>query len=186
MAEQDADRSEQATPHKLEEARKKGLGGAQRGRFDAMAMMAALVLVIQSTRAAGTRCARRWHNSSAVSWPHRPPIGRPDGAAAWMGDLLVAMLSVLGRCFCAGGHGGPRQRGADRAGLHFSSAQAGLRQAQSRQRLQARVLDAHLVRGRKSVVKLVVLSAVVYAALRNLVPGLIGLSGADPRDICAY
>ena len=55
MADQDADLSEQATPHKLDDARKKG-SVAKSTDFTAMAMMAALAMT-----AAGNLFAR-WAN----------------------------------------------------------------------------------------------------------------------------
>jgi flagellar biosynthetic protein FlhB len=98
MAEQDSDRSEQATPHRLEEARKKG-SVARSVDVTALAILAALVLVIQATG---------WEALRVTAQQQRRILGHigrsdwtPDGAAAWMGDLLVAMLSVLAPLFLA-------------------------------------------------------------------------------------
>jgi flagellar biosynthetic protein FlhB len=179
MAEQDSDRSEQATPHRLEEARKKG-SVARSVDVTALAILSALVLVIQATG---------WDALRVTAQLQRRILGHigrsdwtPDGAAAWMGDLLVAMLSVLAPLFLA----------LVVIAILANVAQTGpvftfhplkpdfdrLNPASGFKRVFSM---RTLFEAAKSVVKLVVLSAVVYAALRNLVPGLIGLSGADAR-----
>jgi flagellar biosynthetic protein FlhB len=179
MAEQDSDRSEEATPHRLQEARKKG-SVARSVDVTALAILAALLLVIQATG---------WDALRVMAQLQRRILGHigrsdwtPDGAAAWMGELLVAMLTVLGPLFLA---------------LVVTAVLANVVQTgpifsfhplkPDFDRLNPvsgfkRVFSLRtLFEAGKGVVKLVVLSTVVYFMLRELVPGLIGLSGADAK-----
>jgi flagellar biosynthetic protein FlhB len=179
MAEQDSDRSEQATPHRLQEARKKG-SVSRSVDVTALAILAVLVLVIQATGWDTVRVTAQLQRRILSHIGHAD--WTPDGAAAWMGELLVAMLSVLAPLFLAlvvvavlanvvqtgpvfTSH--PLKPDFDRI-----NPASGFKRVFSLRTL---------FEAGKSVVKLIVLSAVVYAALRDLVPGLIGLSGADAR-----
>lgn len=93
MAEQDSDLSEQATPHKLDEARKKG-SVAKSNDFTAMTMMAALAVSMYATGWDGLRQLLRMQQQ-ILARASGQDMG-VDAMAAWMGDLMVGMLTILG------------------------------------------------------------------------------------------
>lgn len=179
MADQDADLSEQATAHKLAEARKKG-SVARSMDFNAMSMMAALVIMVY----AGGRDALR----QTVAMQRRMLAGighrqwTVDAVAAWMGQLMVGMLHVLGPLFLT---------------LLVTAVLTNLVQTGPIFSLHPLKPDLErispmtgfkrvfamrtLYDSGKSVAKLVLLSAVAYALVRDTIPGLMGLSSVDPK-----
>jgi len=179
MAEQDSDRSEEATPHRLEEARRKG-SVARSLDVTALAILAALVLVLQAN---GWDALR-----TTVQLQHRilARIGHagwsPEAAAAWMGELLMAMLLVLAPLLLAVAvvavlinlvQIGPV--------FSFEPVKPDIERINPAAGFKRVFSMRTLFEAGKSVVKLVVLSAVVYFAVRDVLPGLIGLPGAEAK-----
>jgi len=176
MAEQDSDRSEEATPHKLQEARRKG-SVARSLDVSAVGILAVLVLVIQANGWDALRLT--------VQLQHRilAQIGRSDwradAAAAWLGELLLAMLAVLGPLLLAVAVAAVLvnlvQTGPIFSTEPLSPDFERINPASGIKRIFSL---RTLFEAAKSVAKLAVLSAVVYLALRDMVPGLVGLPGA--------
>lgn len=179
MAEQDADRSEQATPHKLDEARKKG-SVARSNDFNAMAMMAALVVTIY---AGGWDALRQ---TLAMQQKVLAGAGRQqwsvDAVAAWMGQLLTGMLHVLGPLFLTLAvvavltnlvQTGPIfSMHPLKPDLERLSPMAGFKRIFAMRTL---------FESAKSIVKLAILGTVVYMLVRDTIPGLMGLSAMEPK-----
>jgi flagellar biosynthetic protein FlhB len=179
MADQDADLSEQATPHKLDEARKKG-SVARSNDFNAMAMMAALVVTVyaggwDAMRQTLVLQQRLLAGAGRQQWS-------PDVVAAWMGQLLLAVLHVLGPLFLT---------------LAVVAVLTNLVQTGpifSMHPLKPDIERLNPVAGfkrvfamrtlfesAKSIIKLVILSTVVYMLVRDTVPGLMSLSAMEPK-----
>lgn len=179
MADQDADLSEQATPHKLDEARKKG-SVARSNDFNAMSMMAALVVTLY---AGGWEALRQ-----TLVLQQRLLAGAGRGAwtveavAAWMGRLLVDMLHVLGPLFLTLAvvavltnlvQTGPVfTLHPLKPDLERLSPVAGFKRVFSMRTL---------FESAKSIVKLVILGSVVYWLVRDTIPGLMGLTAMEPK-----
>ncbi|MGK5049031.1 flagellar biosynthesis protein FlhB [Janthinobacterium sp. GB4P2] len=178
MAEQDADRSEQATQHKLSEARNKG-SVARSSDLNAMAVMAALMMTVYGSGWDALRQTLRLQqrilaHATVLEWS-------ADDMAAWMGQLLIAMLHILAPLFMT----------LAVVAVLINVAQTGpvfsfhplapdlnrLNPATGLKRLFSLRI---LYETAKSVVKLVILSAVAYHVLRDTVPGLMGLSAVAP------
>lgn len=179
MAEQDADLSESATPFKLDEARKKG-SVAKSNDFTAMAIMATLVVALYATGSDGLRQLLRMQ---------RQILGRTsagalsvDAAAAWMGQLAVDMLTILGpfllmlavtavvaNLFQTGPIFSFHPLKPDLSRL---SPMNGLKRVFS----MRTVFDTV-----KSLVKLAALGTLLYMLVRDAIPGLIALPSMDPK-----
>jgi flagellar biosynthetic protein FlhB len=176
---QDADLSEQATPHKLDEARKKG-SVARSSDFQAMAMMAALVVTVY---------ASGWDALRQTLLLQQRMLGRAgrqqwsvDAMAAWLGQLLVGMLHVLGPLFLT---------------LVVVAVLSSLVQTGPIFSLHPLVPDLErispatgfkrvfsmrtLFESAKSVIKLAILGTVVFMLVRDTIPGLMGLSAMEPK-----
>lgn len=179
MADQDADLSEQATPHKLDDARKKG-SVAKSNDFTAMAMMAALAMTVYANGWDAIRQALRLEQrilarASRFDWS-------VDAVAAWMGQLLVAMLTLLGPLFLTLAvvallvnvlQTGPVFSFHPlKPDLERINPAAGLKRFFSMRILFETV---------KSIIKLAVLGTVLYAMVHDAVPGLIGLTAMEPK-----
>jgi len=92
MADQDLDQTENATPHKLSEARKKG-AVAKSQDFVSMAMLAAACVVLFAQgRAMLEQVLRLQHRLLA-----HPLAGAwtVDGVSRWGGEILRAMLDLM-------------------------------------------------------------------------------------------
>lgn len=179
MAEQDADLSEQATPHKLDEARKKG-SVARSNDFNAMSMMAALVVTIY---AGGWDALRQ---TLSMQQKVLAGAGRQqwsvDAVAAWMGQLLTGMLHVLGPLFLTLAvvavltnliQTGPIfSLHPLKPDLERLSPMAGFKRIFAMRTL---------FESAKSIVKLAILGSVVYMLVRDTIPGLMGLSAMEPK-----
>lgn len=178
MADQDADRSEHATQHKLNEARGKG-SVARSSDVNAMAIMAALVIAVYGSGWDALRQTLRMQQqmlagAGRLNW-------NADAMAAWIAQLLVGMLHILAPLFLT----------VAVVAVLVNLAQTGpifsfhplvpdlsrINPATGFKRLFSLRI---LYESAKSVVKLVVLSAVVYHLLRDTVPGLMGLSAMAP------
>jgi flagellar biosynthetic protein FlhB len=179
MADQDADLTEQATPHKLAEARKKG-SVARSMDFTATAMMAALVVTVY---ASGPDALRR---VLVMQQKMLAGAGRQqwtvEAVAAWMGQLLTGMLHVLGPLFLTlmvvAVIGNVAQ-----TGLIFSlhPLQPDLERINPMAGFKRVFSMRTLFEAAKSCVKLLILGAVAYSLVRGAIPGLMGLSSVDPK-----
>ncbi|MEJ7807384.1 MAG: EscU/YscU/HrcU family type III secretion system export apparatus switch protein [Telluria sp.] len=180
MAEQDADLSESATPHKLDEARKKG-SVAKSNDFTAMTIMAALAVSLYATGWDGLRQLLRMQQQ-ILTRASRNDLG-VDAAAAWMGDLAVGMLTIMGpflmtlavtavvvNLFQTGPIFSFHPLIPD---LKRISPGAGLKRIFSMRTVFESV---------KSVIKLVLLGWLLYILVRDAIPGLIALSSVDARS----
>ncbi|HEY0587256.1 MAG TPA: EscU/YscU/HrcU family type III secretion system export apparatus switch protein [Pseudoduganella sp.] len=178
MAEQDSDRSEQATPHRLEEARKKGQV-AKSVDFLSCAAIAVLTVVVQ---------ASGWDGLGKLLSMAQRTLARAPGLewsvanlAAWSGQLLLAVLLLLAPLLMA---------------LVIAAVLSNLAQT-------GPVFSAHPVKpdfkrlnpvdgfkrifsmrtlfeAGKSIVKLVVLAGVAWVAVSAALPGLMALPTAAP------
>lgn len=178
MAEQDSDRSEQATPHRLEEARKKGQV-AKSVDFLSCAAIAVLTVVVQ---------ASGWDGLGKLLSMAQRTLARAPGLewsvanlAAWSGQLLLAVLLLLAPLLMA---------------LVIAAVLSNLAQT-------GPVFSAHPVKpdfkrlnpvdgfkrifsmrtlfeAGKSIVKLLVLAGVAWAAVSAALPGLMALPTAAP------
>lgn len=180
MADQDFDQTEEATPHKLREARKKG-SVAKSSDFSTLAIlatMAACVYAIGWNMLGGTLAIQRKVFSAPVrlAWT-------PDGIAHWLGSLLVDSLSVLG----------PLMMAVLVTGIAVNLFQSGpvfSMQALSPDlnRLNPatgfkRIFSMRtLFESGKSMVKLIVLGAVMITLVYDALPGLLGLPMVDTRN----
>ncbi len=179
MADQDADLSEQATPYKLAEARKKG-SVARSNDFNAMAMMTALVVTIYASGWDAVRQTLVMQQRLLAS------AGRQqwtvDSVAAWLGQLLTGALHVLGPLFLTLAvvavltnlvQTGPIfSMHPLKPDLERLSPVAGFKRVFSMRTL---------FESGKSIIKLVILGSVVYMLVRDTIPGLMGLSAMEPK-----
>lgn len=179
MAEQDADLSEQATPHKLAEARKKG-SVARSADFTAMAMMAALVLTVYADgRDALRQLLVMQHNILAAAGKQPWSV---EAVAGWLAQLLMGMLHVLGPLFLTlvvtavlanlAQTGPVFSLHPLKPDLERISPMMGLKRIFSMRTL----FDSG-----KSLVKLLILASVAFWLVRDTVPGLVGLSNVPPQ-----
>lgn len=178
MAEQDSDRSEQATPHRLEEARKKGQV-AKSVDFLSCAAIAVLTVVVQ---------ASGWDGLGKLLSMAQRTLARAPGLewsvanlAAWCGQLLLAVLLLLA----------PLLMALVIAALLANLAQTGpifsvhpvkpdfkrLNPVDGFKRIFSM---RTLFEAGKSIVKLVVLAGVAWAAVSAALPGLMALPTAAP------
>lgn len=179
MASQDADLSEQATPHKLTEARKKG-SVSRSNDLNALAILAALVATIfGSGWDAWRRVARLQQQMLAhgnqADWS-------VDGMAAWLGQLLTDMLSILGPLFLTLAvvavvinffQTGPV--------FSFHPLIPDLNRLNPATGLKRIFSMRTLFETAKSLIKLVILGTVAYYLVRDTIPGLIGLPSLEAK-----
>lgn len=179
MAEQDSDLSEDATRHKLDEARKKG-NVAKSNDFTAMSIMAALAVMMYATGWDGLRQLLRMQQQ-ILSRAGAAQMS-VDATAAWMGHLLIGMLTVLGPFLLALAVTAVVMNLAQ-TGPIFSfhplvpdltriSPATGLKRVFS----MRTVFDTF-----KSIVKLIILGALVYFLVRDAIPGLMALSMMEAK-----
>jgi flagellar biosynthetic protein FlhB len=174
MAERDSDLSESATPYKLQEARRKGSVSKSQD-FTVMAMMAALALTLYATGWDILRQLLRMQQQILARISVRE-MG-VDATAAWMGQLAVGMLSVLGpflltlavtavmvNLFQTGPVFSFHPLKPD---LNRINPMTGLKRVFSMRTAFDTI---------KSLTKLAALGALLYKLVMDAVPGLIGLS----------
>jgi len=178
MADQDSDLSEQATPHKLDEARKKG-SVAKSTDFTTTAMLAALALWVY---ASGWDALRQLLRMQQIILARARMDWSVDTLAAWLGQMLIGMLSILGPLLLM---------------LVVTAVVVNLYQvgpvftfhplAPDLDRINPasgfkRVFSMRtLFDTAKSLIKLTVLGSVLYVLLHDAVPGLVGLSAMEPK-----
>lgn len=179
MASQDADLSEQATPHKLTEARKKG-SVSRSNDLNALAMMAALVATIfGSGWDAWRRVARLQQQMLAhgnqADWS-------VDGMAAWLAQMLTDMLSILGPLYLTLAvvavlvnffQTGPV--------FSFHPLIPDLNRLNPATGLKRVFSMRTLFETAKSLVKLAILGTVAYYLVRDTIPGLISLPSLEAK-----
>ncbi len=179
MAEQDADLSEQATPYKLEQARKKG-SVARSADFTAAAMMAALVLVFYGNGGEALRQAARLQQqmlsrATMLDW-------RSEAMAAWLGQMLVNMLAILGPLFLAlvvvAVLANLIQTGPV---LSFHPLKPDMNRLNPAQGFKRVMSKRTLFEAGKSILKLVLLCTVAYYIVRDMIPGLAGLPAQEAK-----
>jgi flagellar biosynthetic protein FlhB len=183
MAERDSDLSEDATPYRLDKARKEG-SVAKSNDFIAMAMMAALVVTLYATGWDGLRKLLLMQQQILSHGSLRAMS--VDAAAAWMGELAVGMLGLLGPFLLTLGvtavlvnllQTGPV--------FSFHPLKPDLTRLNPMNGVK-RVFSMRTVFDTiKSVIKLAVLGTLLYALIKDAIPGLIGLSAAEPRTYAA-
>ncbi len=179
MAERDADLSEEATPHKLEEARKKGTVSKSQD-VTAMALMAALAVTLYASGWQVLRQLLRMQQKILARVSVRE-MG-VDATASWMGILAKDMLVVLAPFLMTLAITAVAVT-LVQTGPAFSfhplspdfsriNPMAGLKRVFSMRTL----FDTA-----KSMVKLIALGALLYHLIMGAVPGLIGLMSVDPK-----
>lgn len=180
MAEQDTDRSEEATPHKLEDARNKG-SVAKSQDFNSMAMMAGLVISIYAGVEQGLRKTlvmqqKLLAEASSRAWS-------AEIVAQWLGDLLVGMLSVMApfflTLFLMAVLANFFQTGPI---FSFHPLKPDIDRINPVSGMKRILSIRTLFEAVKSIIKLTVLAGLLYVLVRNALPGLIGLANASPRN----
>ncbi len=183
MADRDADLSEDATPYKLDKARGEG-SVAKSNDFIAMAMMAALAVSLYATGWEGLRKLLRLQQQIlAHGTLHAMSV---DATAAWMGELVIGMLSLLSPFLLT---------------LALSAVLANLLQIGaifSFHPLKPDLTRLNPMNGVKkvfsmrtvfdtikSLIKLAVLGSLLYFLVKDAIPGLIGLSAVAPKSYAA-
>jgi len=179
MAERDADLSEQATPHKLDEARKKG-SVAKSNDFTAMAMMAALAVTVYANGLDGVRQLLRLQQRM-LAQASATPLSI-DGAAAWMGRICTAMLTVLGPLLLTlvvtAVVANLFQTGPV---FSFHPIKPDLTRINPANGLKRIFSMRTLFETGKSLLKLLILGSLLYMLVRDAIPGMIGLTTVEPR-----
>jgi flagellar biosynthesis protein FlhB len=179
MEEQDNDRSEQATPHKLQEARKKG-SVSKSADFTATAILAGLMITIYGSGWDSLRQTLRAQqlllsNSQQRQWD-------VDYVTAWLSEVFISVLVPLGPLFLT----------LTIVAILINLVQTGpifsfhpltpdldrINPASGFKRLFSIRTPYEAA---KSITKLIILTWVTYFTIRNEIPGLMTLSGADPK-----
>jgi len=180
MAEnQDADRSEQATPHKLDEARKKG-SVAKSTDFNSLAMMSALVVWVYASGWDALRASLRSQQMIlARAGQHDFSV---DAIASWIGQLAIGMLTLLAPLFLAlavvAVLGNLVQIGPVFSFHPLKPDFTRLNPANGIKKLFSMRI---LFEAFKSCLKLAILGSVLYFLIKQVLPGLMGLSQMEPK-----
>lgn len=179
MASQDADLSEQATPYKLDDARKKG-SVARSNDLNALAILAALVATIYGS---GWDAWRRVLRLQQTILAHGTQADwSVDGMGAWLGQVLVDMLSIMGPLFLT----------LAVVAVLINVFQTGpifsfhplipdlnrLNPATGFKRVFSMRTPFDTA---KSLLKLAILGSVAYYLVRDAIPGLIGLPSMEAK-----
>lgn len=179
MADQDSERSEDATPYKLEQARKQG-SVAKSADFTSVAVLAALVGIVYANGWDGLRQSMRLQQSilvrvGSLDWG-------ADGVAAWLGQILAGMLNILAPLFLvifvAAVLVNMFQTGPIFSVKPLAPDLTRLNPATGFKRVFSM---RTLYEAAKSIIKLVILGAVAYFAIRDDIAGLAVLSSIDPK-----
>jgi flagellar biosynthetic protein FlhB len=179
MAERDSDPTEQATPYKLQEARKRG-SVARSTDFSAAVVLAALVAALYSQVGSMMPALVQLQRSalakaSGGQW-------HPDAAAAWLGQWLAAGLlviaPVLGTLMIVAVAVNILQTGPI---LSFHPLKPDLDRLNPVAGFKRIASLRTAVEALKSVFKLVLLVFTAWILLRDILPGSIGLPDASPR-----
>jgi flagellar biosynthesis protein FlhB len=180
MADQDFDRTEDATPHKLAEARKKG-NVAKSVDMTAAGLLAVLAMTLYAsgwnTLRDTVRLQRRvLAHMSEGDWG-------AEQASHWFGQLLMGGLQLLAPLFLAlvltALAVGFFQTGAV---FSFHAVSPDLNRLHPVEGFKRLFSLRTLYEACKSVFKLGVLTAVAYAAITSAIPGLTLLAQLDARS----
>lgn len=180
---EDADRSEEATAHKLAEARKQG-SVARSTDMGALAVLAALTLTLFGSG---------WSIAQSTARLQLRLIGaighgqwRADVVAVWLGQLLVAMLGLLAPLFmavvlCA------VLVGILQTGMVFTfhPLKPDLERLNPSAGLKRFFSLRILYESGKSILKLSMLCATLYWFIKGRMPGMLGLVNANPAAYMA-
>ena len=179
MAEQDSDLTEAATPYRLEQARKRG-SVAKSPDFTAAAALAALTGVLYADGWNGLKQSIRLEQAILARIAHAD--WSVDAVATWLGQLGIGMLHILAPLFLALAVTAILAN-LFQTGPVFSATPIApdfnrINPATGFKRLfsMRTLYDAF-----KSVLKLTILASVAYCAIREVIPGLTGLSLLDPK-----
>lgn len=180
MAEQDFDRTEEATPHKLAEARKKG-NVARSIDVSSAALLAVLALTLYASGWNTLRDTVRLqsqvlHHMSDGDWG-------VEQAAHWFGQLLSGGLQLLAPLLLAlvvtALAAGFFQAGAV---FSFHAVSPDLNRLHPVEGFKRLFSLRTLYEACKSTFKLGVLTAVAYASISSAIPGLTLLTQLDARN----
>jgi flagellar biosynthetic protein FlhB len=179
MAEQDFDQTEEATDHKLQEARKKG-SVAKSMDLNSMAILAVLAVVVYATGWASVKQALRIQQrllggAGQGDWS-------VEAVAEWLGQFLVAALTLLGPLLLA----------VVVVALAINLVQTGPVFSMEAVKLDLERLNPAagfkrifsmrtLFEGGKSIIKMAVLGGLLVILIKDAAPGLLGLPGMDPK-----
>lgn len=179
MAEQDADRSEQATQHKLDEARKKG-SVAKSIDFISMGVLAGLAVWVYGNGWEALRHSLRTQQKVLARAAQRD--WSTDAMAAWMGELLLDTLSLMGPLFLTLVVVAVLANVAQTGPIFsFFPLKPDLTRINPATGLKKLFSLRILFEAFKSVIKLAVLGTVLYALVKDVIPGLVGLSTMEPK-----
>lgn len=179
MAEQDADRSEQATQHKLDEARKKG-SVAKSIDFISMGVLAGLAVWVYGNGWEALRHSLRTQQKVLARAGQRD--WSTDGIAAWMGELLLDTLSLMGPLFLTLVVVAVLANVAQTGPIFsFFPLKPDLSRINPATGLKKLFSMRILFEAVKSVIKLAVLGTVLYALVKDVIPGLMGLTTMEPK-----
>ena len=180
MAEQDADRSEKATEHKLDEARKKGTV-AKSVDLVSMGMLAGLAIWLYGSGWDALR--HSLHTQRKVLARAGQRDWSPDAVATWLGELLIDTLSLMGPLFLTLAVVAVLANIAQTGPIFsFFPIKPDLTRINPVTGLKKLFSMRVLFETAKSCIKLAVLGAVLYMLIVDLIPGLIGLPTADPKS----
>ena len=179
MADQDADRSEQATEHKLDEARKKG-NVAKSADLISMGVLAGLAVWIYGNGWDALRHSLRTQQKVLARAAHRN--WSTDAMAAWLGELLLDTLSLMGPLFLTLMVVAVLVNVAQTGPIFsFFPLKPDLTRINPATGLKKLFSMRILFEALKSVIKLAVLGTVLYVLIKDLIPGLVGLSTMEPK-----
>lgn len=184
MADKDADLSEEATPYKLDEARKKG-SVAKSQDLTASAMLLALVVTIYGSGWDGLRQSLQMQRQMITG--ARRLDWSADGVAHWMGELMVGLLDVLSPLFLTLAvvavlinlvQTGPV--------FSFHPLKPDIERISPATGFKRLFSLRIIYETAKSLLKLVILGTVAYLLIANAIPGLIGLPAIDPKGYARF
>jgi flagellar biosynthetic protein FlhB len=179
MADQDLDQTEDATPHKLQEARKKG-SVAKSQDFVSMAMLAVACIVLFAQGRAMLDQVLRLQRQLLV----HPLAGAwtVDGVSRWGIGLLMELLNLMGpMCLALIVVAVVANLFQTGPVFSFHPVTPDLTKLNPANGIKRLFSMRTLVDTAKSLLKLVLLCGVMYVVLKGVLPGLIGLPMADPR-----
>lgn len=179
MAEQDSDLTEQATPYKLEQARRKGSVARSPEAVSAV-MLVGLVVSIYANAWDGLKMTMRLQigilaRTSHLEWTS-------VGMAHWLGQVLLGVLNVLGPLFLVlvvvAVLANVAQTGPV---LSLEAVKPDLNKLNPMNGVKRLFSMRTLYESMKSLVKLTLLGWLSWLTIRALIPGLIGLVLQDPK-----
>lgn len=180
---QDFDLSEEATPYKLEQARKQG-SVAKSQDITALAILATAATLLHAKGWDGLKQAMKLQlqaigGIARLDWS-------PDGMSVWLGSLLMGVLTTLAPYFLAllvvGILVNLLQTGPVFTFKPLSPDFSRISPVTGFKRLFSLRVLYEVV---KSLVKLAALSGIVYVSIKELIPMLIGISALDPKGYAA-